>query len=96
MLHTLGFSGPRVFGLVLAESVLLSLAGGILGVGAALLVLAWSDLAVGAEAVTVAFQPSLPVALIGLGTALATGVVAGIAPAWQAATAQIVPALRQQ
>jgi len=95
VLETLGFSAPRVFGLVLTESVLLSFAGGILGVGAALLVLAWADLAVGAEAVTVAFQPSLRLASTGLGIALAAGVCAGLAPAWQAATAKIVPALRQ-
>ena len=59
VLQKLGYSGPRVFRLVLAESVLLSFAGGILGVGAALFVLPWTNPAVGAEAVTVDFQPSL-------------------------------------
>ena len=34
VLQTLGFTGWRIFGLVLAESLLVSLAGGLLGVGA--------------------------------------------------------------
>ena len=40
VLQTLGFTGSRVFRLVLAESTLLSIAGGLCGVGAAMLVLA--------------------------------------------------------
>ena len=40
VLQTLGFTGSRVFRLVLVESTLLSIAGGMLGVGAAMLVLA--------------------------------------------------------
>src|SRR5690606_1089343 len=34
VLQTIGFSGPRVFALVLTESVVLGVAGGALGVGA--------------------------------------------------------------
>jgi putative ABC transport system permease protein len=95
VLQTIGFSGPRVFRLVLAESVLLSLAGGALGVGVAMIVLQYSGLMVGAEAVTIAFQPTARLALTGLFVALLTGLLAGIAPAWQASRAEIVPALRQ-
>ncbi len=57
VLQTIGFSGPRVFRLVLAECLLLTLTGGLLGVGAALLTLQLSNLSVGAEAVTIAFAP---------------------------------------
>ena len=95
VLQTIGFSGPRVFGLVLAESVLLSLAGGIVGVGSAIMVLDVSSLAVGAEAVTVAFTPSLNLAAIGLVVSIVAGLLAGLAPAWQASRAPIVAALRQ-
>jgi putative ABC transport system permease protein len=94
VLKTLGFSGSRVFRLVLAESVLLSTVGGVLGVGSASVVLAHSGLAIGAEAITVAFQPSLRLAGTGLGVALVTGVLAGLAPAWSAARIEIAPALR--
>jgi putative ABC transport system permease protein len=95
VLRTIGFSGPRVFGLILGESCLLSMAGGLLGVGVATLVLATSSLSVGAEAVTVAFTPSWRLALVGVVVSLATGVVAGCVPAWQAARLEIVAALRQ-
>lgn len=95
VLLTIGFSGPRVFLLVLAESTLLSLAGGLIGVAAAMLVLQFGGLAVGAEAVTVAFAPSLHLAAIGLLVAAAAGLLAGLAPALHAARTDIVPALRQ-
>jgi putative ABC transport system permease protein len=94
LLQTLGFSGPRVFLLVMVESTLLSLVGGCVGVSVASLVLAVGDIALGAEAVTVAFQPSLRLAGTGIGIALATGILAGMAPAWYAGRVEIVPALR--
>nr|MBC8291122.1 ABC transporter permease [Planctomycetota bacterium] len=95
VLQTIGFSGPRVFGLVMTESILLSMAGGIIGVGAALLMLELSSLSVGAEAVTIAFTASPRLALIGLLVATIAGTLAGIAPAMHAARTEIVPALRQ-
>lgn len=94
VLRTLGFSGFKVFGLVLAESTLLSLAGGLLGVGTALIILKLSSLSVGAEAVTVAFIPSLHLAWVGMLLALSTGICAGVVPACYASRADIVPALR--
>lgn len=95
VLQTLGFSSPVVFRLVMTESLLLSVAGGVLGVGAALVVLTFSGLSVGAEAVTVAFTPSVTLAITGLLVAAAAGTLAGIAPAIRAARTEIVPALRR-
>lgn len=85
ILQTLGFTGTRVFQLVVSESTLLSVAGGILGVGTAMLVLQMTHLSVGAEAVTIAFRPSLPVAVVSLVISAIVGVLAGIAPGWHAA-----------
>ena len=62
VLQTIGFSGLRVFCLVMTESLVLSVAGGIIGVGVALLMLKLSSLSVGAEAVTIAFTPSIRLA----------------------------------
>lgn len=95
VLQTIGFSGPRVFRLVMTESVLLSLIGGIVGIAAAMLMLDLSRLSVGAEAVTIAFSPSLRLATTGLIVSLIVGFLAGIAPAIHAARTEIVPALRQ-
>jgi putative ABC transport system permease protein len=94
VLQTLGFTSRRIFGLVLAESVCVGLAGGLLGVVGALAVLTWSGLAVGTEGVTIVFRPSLPLLGIGLAVALAVGVLAGLMPAWRAARAEIVASLR--
>lgn len=95
VLQTLGFSGPRVFGIVMTESVLLSIAGGIFGVGSAMLLLKLSPRSIGAEAVTIAFTPSVRLAVMGLIVSMIAGILAGIAPAFHAARTEIVPALRQ-
>jgi putative ABC transport system permease protein len=95
VLQTIGFTGPRVFRLIMTESILLSIAGGIIGVGAAILALKLSSLSVGAEAVTIAFTPSIRLAITGLIVSAIAGTLAGIAPAIHAARTEIVPALRQ-
>jgi putative ABC transport system permease protein len=95
VLQTLGYSGVRVFQLVLAESVALAMMGGTLGVVVAMIVLRISSLSVGAEAVTIAFTPSFNLAATGLIVALLTGILAGVFPAFQAARAEIVEGLRQ-
>jgi putative ABC transport system permease protein len=94
VLQTIGFTGSRVFQLVISESMLLSIVGGLVGVAAAMIVLATSHMAVGAEAVTIAFRPSWSLAGIGVAVAALVGIVAGVAPGWHAARAEIVPALR--
>jgi ABC-type antimicrobial peptide transport system permease subunit len=67
----------------------------VLGVGTALVVLWWSKLAVGTEGVTLALSPSPLLAVKGLAVSFAVGVLAGLLPAWRAATAEVVVALRQ-
>ncbi|MGD9856150.1 MAG: ABC transporter permease [Planctomycetaceae bacterium] len=94
VLQTLGFSTGRVFRLVLAESVVMSTIGGLVGIGLATLVLTQARLSVGAEAVTVAFEPSLQLALMTGAAAMAVGVVSGLFPAWHASRVEIVSALR--
>ena len=94
VLQTIGFSGARVFQLVMTESILLSLLGGIIGVVAAMLVLHFSSMSIGAEAVTIAFTPSAKLAATGLIAALVTGLLAGVFPAIQAARTEIVRGLR--
>jgi len=95
VLQTLGLRPGRIFRLVMSESMLQSLCGGILGIGFGLVLLAWGGFAVGAEGVTIAFRPSWDLAASGLLIASVVGVLAGITPGWQAARSQIVTALRQ-
>ncbi|HBN77655.1 MAG TPA: ABC transporter substrate-binding protein, partial [Planctomycetaceae bacterium] len=79
----------------IAESLLLCLAGGILGTAVALAILSWGGLAIGAEGVTIAFRPSIHLAVAGMLVSAIVGVLAGIIPAIQAARTPIVMALRQ-
>lgn len=95
VLQTLGVRPTRVFGIVIAESTLLCLAGGLAGTALALGVLASTGLAIGAEGVTIAFQPSLQLAATGLVLAFVVGIAAGLVPAIQAARAPIVASLRE-
>ena len=94
ILQTLGCTPARIFALVLAESLCVCVLGGGAGVLASLGVLQAADLALGTEGVLIAFRPSTALATIGFLIAAGTGVLAGLAPAWQAAHAEIVPALR--
>jgi putative ABC transport system permease protein len=94
VLQTIGFSGPLLFRLVLAESLLVGVVGGLLGVGVAMVTLSWSKLAIAAEGVTISFAPSIGLLTTGLAVTAAVGILAGLVPAWQAARADIVQSLR--
>lgn len=94
VLQTLGVSTGRIFRLVLAECLLLSVLGGCIGIFAAAATLTFSGMSIGAEAVTIAFTPSVDVLVTGAVVTVMLGVIAGLAPAWRASRAEIVPALR--
>ena len=94
LLQTLGYTGLRVFSLVLTESTLMSLLGGLVGVSLAMLTLASAGLSVGAEAVSIAFAPSVSLAVSGIVSSIVIGLIAGALPAVQAARTEIVMALR--
>ena len=91
ILKTVGFSGPGVLALVLAESLAVALAGSLPGLGLA-------ALAIAAMPASVPFLggTSLPglVALQGLLAAMALGLLAGLPPALRALRLSIVDALR--
>jgi putative ABC transport system permease protein len=95
VLQTLGLRPLRVFRLVLAESLLQTVVGGLLGVGLGLALLAWSGFSIGTEGVTIAFRPSWDLAVTGTLVSIAVGLLAGLAPGYQAARTEIVAALRQ-
>ena len=94
VLQTIGFSGPLLFLLVLAESIVLSTLGGAIGVGLATLLLNVGNLAIGSEGVLVPFLATPFLILIGIVVSLLAGLLAGIPSAWSAARAEIVSGLR--
>ncbi len=95
VLQTLGLRPMRIFRLVLAESLLLGIAGGLLGIGPGILLLSGWGFAIGTEGVAIALEPSFRLVGLGIGVAAAVGVLAGLAPGYQAARTEIVAALRQ-
>ena len=94
VLQTLGVRPQRVFRLVLAESLLLTVIGGLVGVVGSMVFLSTTGLSVAAEGVTIAFRPSWDLAAQGIIIAFVVGLIAGLAPGWQASRSEIVPALR--
>lgn len=95
VLQTMGLRPGRVFRIVMAESLIQCLLGGLLGIGIAMAILAWSGFAVGAEGVTIAFRPSWLLTETAVIISLAVGLLAGVIPAIQAARISIVDALRE-
>ena len=91
VLKTLGFKDGTVLGLVMTESVLLVVLGGLIGLGlASLLMPGVSAMSGGAIAL-----PTVPLQtwLIGVGLMVAIGVVVGLLPALRAKRLKIVDAL---
>ncbi|APZ93579.1 ABC transporter permease [Fuerstiella marisgermanici] len=95
VLQTIGVRPMRTMRLVLAESTILCVIGGLVGTLLATAALAIGGFAIGAEGATIAFRPSLSLVLSGTAVSLMVGIAAGIAPAIQAATVPIVDALQQ-
>jgi putative ABC transport system permease protein len=91
VLKTLGFSGPRILAMVLGESVLLALLGGIPGLVIAALIA--MGLRASLSGIAPAFAVSPTIALQGVALMIALGLITGIIPALNAMRLQIATAL---
>jgi len=92
VLKALGYTNVQALALVLAESCLLAILGGGVGLGIALALIARGDPTGGM--LPLFYFPTLDV-LAGVGFSLALGVVAGIFPALQAMRLRVADALRR-
>jgi putative ABC transport system permease protein len=92
VLKAIGFSNGQVLGLVLAESCLLAVLGGALGLGLAWLVISRGDPTHGI--LPLFYLPKIDL-FIGLGLSAALGVLTGIFPALQAMRLRVADALRR-
>jgi len=92
VLKAVGFSDAFVLSLVLGESLWLAAIGGGLGLALCKLFTLRGDPTGGLMPY---FYLAPPVLVLGLLTALAVGVVAGILPAWAAMRLRVVDALRR-
>jgi putative ABC transport system permease protein len=96
-LRALGFSGLAAFAGTLAESLLLSLAGGLLGTAITFVFFdGLSASTLGGSFTQVVFRFELSTALVaqGVGLALLIGLVGGVFPAWRAARTPVSAAFR--
>jgi putative ABC transport system permease protein len=91
VLKTLGFSGGRILRMVLGESILLALLGGLPGLGAALLLIGSVRDSLMSFVPTLSLYPDIAAAAVGL--MVVFGLVTGLVPALNAMRLNIVTAL---
>lgn len=94
ILQTLGYRSSQVAGLILAEGLVLSLVGAVIGCVVAIAYLHVSSLALSVESHTIPIVASPMILLTGIIIAAATGILAGLVPAWQAGSRDIVSCFR--
>lgn len=94
VLQTLGFNGRLVAMLIVAEGVLLSLIGGVLGAAAAMLIARFGSFALSVEGQSIPITAGWRVLAIGVLVCVALGVLAGLVPAWQASRREIATCFR--
>ena len=93
VLKAIGFTNARVVALVLAESCLLTILGGVLGLGLALAIT--PVIAQPLAGLLPLFYLPLHAVFIGFGLSIALGLVTGIFPALQAMRLRVADALRR-
>jgi putative ABC transport system permease protein len=93
VMRTLGFPSTTIFGLIAGEGVAMSIAGGVVGVLLARLVVTGDNF--GAGGFIPAFGVSNWNIVVGLALSALIGIVAGIIPATMASRLKIVDALRR-
>jgi putative ABC transport system permease protein len=94
VLKTLGFRRRQVLGLLVGESVLIALAGGLLGVASARLLFGSLDMYKLTQGIIQHFNISPLTIVLGLSLATVVGVASAAVPAWRAVNSSIASALR--
>jgi putative ABC transport system permease protein len=94
VLQTLGYPSPLIAVLIVAEGVLLALAGGGLGAAAAIVLADVGSFALSVEGQSIPITAGAGLLLSGVLVCAALGVAAGLVPAVQASTRQIAECFR--
>jgi putative ABC transport system permease protein len=94
ILQTLGFPGHLIGRLIVAEGILLSMAGALLGSVPAIALVRWGGYSLSVDGLSIPIEARWQVAVWGAGTAIALGVLAGLVPAIMASRRTIVECFR--
>ena len=94
ILQTLGFRGRQIMGLIVSEGLVLSVTGAAVGCAAAIGFLSYSSLALSVESHSIPIEADVSTFGWGILIAAAVGLLAGVAPAWQAGRREIVSCFR--
>jgi putative ABC transport system permease protein len=93
VMKAIGYSGPRILIFILAESLVIALIGGLLGLGLALLAVPALAKQLSGMLPTLILDPSI--LILGLVAALAVGIASGILPGLGAMRMRVVEAFRR-
>ena len=94
ILQTLGFNGGLIARLIITESLVLGLLGGLFGIIGVWVANYFGRFSLSSEGVNISMQAEIDVLLSGLLISMALGVLAGLIPAWQASQREIVTCFR--
>jgi putative ABC transport system permease protein len=94
VMSTLGFSNGLIGQLIVAESFVLSVMGGAVGLLAGMVVVYFGRFSFSVEGLSVNFGAGPATILVGLLVCASIGVLAGLVPAWQAARRETVESFR--
>jgi len=94
ILQTIGYSQLSISWLIISEALILSIVGGIAGVGSGLIFLHLQTITIGNEGLAIAFNPTFSVWIKGFILSLFLGFLAGTYPAWRAGKHSIASSLR--
>lgn len=94
ILQTLGYPGHLIARLIVAEGILLSMAGAVLGSALAVGLVRWSGYSLSVDGLSIPIDARWEVAAWGALTAIVLGVLAGLAPAIVASRRQVVECFR--
>ncbi len=94
ILQTLGFTGALLGRLIVAEGVVLGMAGGLLGTAGALAVIEWGQFSMAVDGVSIPIRSQPVLIVTGLAVSMVLGVLAGVVPAWQASRRSIAECFR--
>jgi putative ABC transport system permease protein len=94
ILQTLGYRGGLIGRLIVSEGLLLALAGGAAGTVLALGAIRWTRFSLSVDGLSIPIEADAALLGLGLLIAAALGVLAGLAPAWQASRRPIAHCFR--